>query len=545
MESSAVKNTPIRRIKYLVMLQMGQNIRLFKEKSKAKKTLGIVLPTIAFFVVTGIMTFLLSYVKNSLHISITRELFATVLLIIQAVAILSAMSSMVSLLYTSTDSMLLLSFPCSNDEIFLSKLIVYHFSEIKKSLFFLLPFMIGFGINKGGVAFWLLLIPMFYILTIIPVILGSILSFISLYIKKLFDRYVGLLIFATVLLVGVIFYGAIVLLAKLPDPLRIVAIYGKVLASIQNVCVQITRFSTIYSWIAKSMYGIQVYIWLPVVLGLVAVFGVGAWFLAKLLYFKSVNNAFGGFSKERHKSNTKNAKTIYGSFLHKELLLWTRTPGGMSSAIAMAILMPFVLYVMNYIVNAMNISMTGKYILVAFNIMIMNSLFSAYNANIAAAISREGREFALLKTAPSNTTTIVWAKLTIQAVVNLVILIADISLLKVITNLTNMNLILMFFAVLIMNFAHILWSVQIDINHPKINEYSMKGDGVVDNGNIAKSMIIGFVVGALAATVCLLLLYDSYVSGWVRFYFIIVAYFAARLFLFMRNLKIYFMEIEE
>ena len=545
MGNSAVKNTPIRRIKYLVMLQMGHKIRLFKEKSKPKKVLGIVLPIIAFFAVTGLMTFLVSYMKGTLHIRMTRELLSTILLIIQSVAIISAMSSMVSLLYTSTDSMLLLSFPCTNDEIFFSKLIVYHFSEIKKSLFFLLPFMIGFGISNGGVAYWLLLIPMFYILTIIPVLLGSILSFVSLYIKKLFDRYVGLLIFATVALVGVIFYGAIVLLAKLPDPLRIVAIYGKVLSSIQNVCVQITRFSTIYSWIAKSMYGVQVYIWLPVVIGLVLVFGVGTFFLARLLYFKSVNNAFGGFSKERHKSNTKNAKTIYGSFLHKELLLWTRTAGGMSSAIAMAVLMPFVLYVMNYIINVMKVSMTGRYILIAFNIMIMNSLFSAYNANVAAAISKEGKEFALLKTAPSNTMTIVWAKLTIQAVVNIIILIADISLLKVITKISNIDLTLMFFAVLIMNLAHIFWSVQIDINKPKINEYATKGDGVVDNGNIAKSMIIGFVVGALVATACLLLLYDSYVSGWVRFYFVIAAYLGTRIYLFLRYLKTYFMEIEE
>jgi hypothetical protein len=66
------------------------------------------------------------------------------------------------------------------------------------------------------------------------------------------------------------------------------------------------------------MYAVKMYIWLPVVLALVAAFGVGSFFLAKTLYFKSANNAFGGFSKERHKSNTKNAKTIYGSFLHKE-----------------------------------------------------------------------------------------------------------------------------------------------------------------------------------------------------------------------------------
>ncbi len=545
MEQAVAKNSIYRRLKYLVLLQMGQKIRLFKEKSTPKKVLGIALYIIAFIVATGVMTFLLRYIKGSLHINLTRELYATVLLIIQAVAIISAMSSMVSLLYTSSDSTLLLAFPCSNDEIFFSKLIVYHLDEIKKSVFFLLPFMIGFGINNGGVAFWLLLLPMFYILTIIPVILGSILSFVSLYIKKLFDRYVGIMVFATVLFIGVLFYGAMVFLAKLPDPLRLISIYAKVLASIQSVCIQITRFSTIYSWISKSMYGVQVYIWLPVVLGLVAVFGVGSLLLARLLYFKSVNNALGGFSKDRHKSSVGKTKTIYGSFLHKEMLLWTRTPGGMSSAITMAILMPFILYVMNYIINAINTSMTGKYILVAFNIMIMSGLFASYNANIAAAISKEGREFALLKTAPSNTMTIVWAKLTIQAVVNIFILIADITLLGIITNLDTLLLIIMFFAVLIINFAHILWSIQMDINHPKINEYSTRGDGVVDNGNIAKSMIIGFVIGALLGTISLLLLYDDFVSGVIRFFFILVGYFAARLYLFIQNLKVYFMEIEE
>ena len=524
---------------------MGQNIRLFKEKSKPKKILGIALQIIAFIVASGIMTFLFNYIKSSLHINLSREIFTTVVMIIQAVAILSAMTSMVGLLYTSSDSMLLFAFPCTNTEIFASKLIVYHLSELKKSVFFLLPFLIGFGIAKGGVLYWVLMLPTFYLLTIIPVILGSILSFVSLYIKKLFDRYVWVMILATVVLIGVLFYGAIVFLSKLPDPLRLVTIYGRVIASVQKTAVRITAFSTIYSWIGKYTYGQMVYLYLPVTLLLVVAIGAGCFFLARLLYFKSVNNALGGFSKERHKSNTRTSKHIYESFLHKEMLLWSRSAGGMSSAIAMAILMPFVLYVMNYILSLMRLSLIGNYIVIAFNVMVMNSLFSSYNANAASFISQEGREFALLKTAPSNTMTIVWAKLTIQAAVNIFILIINMSLLSVITSISNIDVVLMFFVMVLINFGHILWCIQIDIMKPKINEYATRGDGVVDNGNIAKAMIIGFVVGVLFATITLLLLYDAYVSGWVRIYAIAVGFFAARLYLFLQYLKVYFMEIEE
>ena len=104
---------------------------------------------------------------------------------------------------------------------------------------------------------------------------------------------------------------------------------------------------------------------------------------------------------------------------------------------------------------------------------------------------------------------------------------------------------MMFIAMIIINAAHIFWSIQLDIEHPKINDYSTRGEGVVDNANIAKSMIIGFVVGALLSTVSLLLLLDAYVSGWVRFFIIIGAYLFARVFLFKRFLKIYFFEIEE
>ena len=181
---------------------------------------------------------------------------------------------------------------------------------------------------------------------------------------------------------------------------------------------------------------------------------------------------------------------------------------------------------------------------IAFNVMINLSILSANNANVAAAISTEGNEFAVLKTAPSNTSVICWAKIAVTSLVNFIALAVTFVMLTFTTNLQGENLALMAVLLVFVTMGHIMWSFQIDVNNPRILDYAMKGNNVVSNVNIGKAILIGFGVSTVTGVLALLLLMDSLLTGWIRLIAIAIAFVIARFYLLRRNIKVYFNEIQ-
>lgn len=98
--------------------------------------------------------------------------------------------------------------------------------------------------------------------------------------------------------------------------------------------------------------------------------------------------------------------------------------------------------------------------------------------------------------------------------------------------------------ILFISLGQIAWGFEFDIRKPKINEYATKGDGVTDNGNIAKAMAVSFLIATLFGVGGMLLMVESYVYGWVRLLAISAVFLAARFYLLNSNLKAYFEDIQ-
>ena len=176
--------------------------------------------------------------------------------------------------------------------------------------------------------------------------------------------------------------------------------------------------------------------------------------------------------------------------------------------------------------------------------MIIITLLTTYNSNQSAVFSSEGLEFAVLKTAPSKTMNIGWAKMTVAAAVNVVALIVNVVMLTFIADISDGNLVLMFWTMLFASLAHILWSCQLDLLNPKFADYAAKGGMVNDNKNIAKAMFIGFLLGTLYGFLTLLIMMDNFSTSWLRIVLLSFALFAARLYLYYANMKVYYREME-
>ena len=544
-KEKTVKNTALRRIKYLTLMQIGEKFRLIREKDKKKLAFSLFLCTVAVIAITVALIFGLNYLKGTFHLTIGVNMFTTVIFLTQLLGIVTCMGGMLSVLYTSRENTILLAFPCKYSEIFISKIVVFSIEEIKKSVFFILPFLVSYGIvSGGGVAYWLQMPLTWLIMCLLPVFISAILSIPAIYIKRFLENHV----FIYSILIACVLVGAFVIivfvLGKLPTPIRILEIYGKFVAFVETAFVSINKFALFYNFIGKMMFADKVYMYLPLTLLVFVVIGALCFLVAMPFYFKAVSSATEHSKKKKHKVIKHKKNSLFLTLLRKEFKLFFRSSKSVTGAVVVVLVFPIISYVLNFVLAAINTNTVGDFLTVAFNIMITLSLLGTYNANCAMEISKEGSEFAILKAAPSKTMMITWAKVVVATMVDVFAIIATVVMLIVTTELSIVNLSLMSVVLLFMSLAHIFWSFQLDITNPKINDYAVKGDNVIDNPNVAKSIAIGFLTATISGLLVLLILLDGFVSGWLRIILIAVAFFGMRLYLYNSNLKVYFNDIQ-
>lgn len=543
-ETKEIKNTAFRRVKYLSLMQMGEQLRAKKTYSVKKKAFLTFLKVCLMIVVTAVILFALSYFKNTFQVQPSKEMFISFIFVLQLATIFSSVGSMMSILYTSKENTMLLVFPCTYGEIFLSKIVVFAIAELKKSIYFLVPILLAFGLLSGGVIYWLLVIPMWLMLCLFPVLLGALFSIPLIYIKRFLEKHLSLYAFLIVAFITALFIGVTFLLQKLPDPLRLVAIYGQFIKQVEGFLAAFSDWSLWYIFIGLAMFGEKVYITLPLSLAVFAAVAAACYLIARPFYFKAVSSTVEAGRTKKHKHRKHRVNNLFLTFFRKELKLFFRNSQSVNSAVITILMFPFLSYVFNFILLVINKSILGDFMSVAFNVMITLSILSANNANVASAISSEGNEFAVLKTAPSNTSVICWAKIAVTAMVNFIALAITFVMLTFTTTLGADDLLLMAILLVFTTLGHIFWSFQLDINSPRILDYATKGNNVVDNANIGKAIVIGFLIATITGVLALLLLMDAFVSGWIRLLAIAIAFFIARLYLLITNVKIYFNEIQ-
>lgn len=543
-DTKEIKNTPFRRVKYLSLMQMGEQLRAKKTQSKKKRAFFLFLKVCICIAVTAVVIFGFSFLDTTFQFEPSKEMFISLIAVIQLVTILSNIGSIMSILYTSKENAMLLVFPCTYGEIFLSKIVVFAIEEMKKSIYFILPILLAFGVLSGGVAYWIFLAPMWFMLCLLPVLFSALLSIPLIYVKRFLEKHLGLYAALVVAVIVAAFAGVTVLLEKLPDPLRLVAVYKDFIATVETWFATASKWSLWYVFIGNTMFGETLWLYLPLSVLTFAAFCMACFLIGRPFYFKAVSSTVEAGRTKKHKPVQHKYNNLFLTFFRKELKLFFRNSQSVNSAVITILMFPFLSYVFNFILLVINKNVLGDFMSVAFNVMITLSILSANNANVAAAISTEGHEFAILKTAPSNTSVICWAKIAVTSLVNFIALAATFVMLTFTTTLSGSSLALMAVLLVFVTMAHIMWSFQIDVNNPRILDYAMKGNNVVSNVNIGKAILIGFGIATITGVLALLLLMDSLVTGWLRLLAIAIAFTVARFYLLRRNIKVYFNEIQ-
>ena len=551
----------VKEIKILTLLQLSDKYKIKRDETVSQKLGSIGKFLMKMIIAYGIMTALFLVVFKVLFFNSTVYLFTSVLFLMQVLSIIQSMVTLSRTLYNSKDNMILLTYPVEHIYIYISKLLVAYISELLKSLVFTLPMFLAYAtIVPNMFSFSYVLFSIIYsiILPLFPVLIGALLSIPFLYISKAVKKYSILKLLLTFIIVALLILLTVFIIRALGDkPIRIVALFNKFNKSLTKVFTKITKFSLFYNFVGKTMYKEHIFL-NNLYLILCLIFIAGLSIAASLpLFFKLASSESESAVQRSHSSLNVANKSTFMAFMRKEFTLSIRNMSDFMSNYVFLFVMPFVLIILTAIYTRINRIELGYSMTYAFIGLITLVLLSASNTISASAISSEGGEFVLLKTAPGKTTNIIWSKLLINYSISLIsTTISYIALFLALRKtdtftggLELSKLIPIYLFVIIIEFGLILWSIQLDILNPKLKEY----ENTKDRGEIkstSTSVIIGLVV-SLILSVIVLILYTMFFKGTLNLIFIYIGlillgaiFIGIRLYFLINYVNAFFDDIE-
>lgn len=545
-------------LKPLVMMQLKDKIDLSFLKS-TKQTINKIVFAILGFIVTTAFTALLFYVArrfnvfsllNAVPVSVMTVLFT----LMMTLSIVSCTYGLMKALYFSKDNLVLLTFPVTPNMVFLSKLIVFYVYEVKRTVSFLLPMFIGYGIIGGFTPLYFLwIIFAFIFISAIPVVTGALLSIPAMLISQFLKRFkaLQLLLFTGVLVAG--FFGVMKAIALIPSNINIIGTWGIIFWKIQDLLTWFVGVFEPFHKLVLFMVGdhinfVQVLFTqntLPtfglLLAFLVVVFGL-SFALVRPLFFKMSSKPFEFRNRNvKHaKKNKKRGKFI--SSIRKEFVINFRTTELIATNFILFASLPVAIFLLNKIYAAMNTRLVGEYMTFSFNILVILLIVLSSNYVIASAFSKEGASGYLIKTKPASYHISLLSKLVFHALTTTASLIVTVVVLQAVNQMPTLNLWLLFGTVFFISIGHLMWSAELDIMNPQNRQYATTG-GHTNNPNEAKSTLYAFMLSFLFFGASLFLFGEGILLAWVKLCVIAFVFMIFRIYLFVEKVKVYYKEV--
>lgn len=538
-----------KRIKLLTILQLSDRFKLKKLGTKKELAARIGIILFLLIVITVICSAMLYALCDIIMIPKTYNLITFVIFLFQILSIVACTNGLLKTLYLSKDNAILLSYPTHHVEVFMSKLLVFYIYEFIKSIFLILPLLLSFGIifkilSVGYIISTLILI---VILPLFPVLIGAFLTMPILFITRFINKFSWLKAILSISLLVVIFWALVKIMNLIPVPLRIVALYNQFIVGVTEFISSVNNYSLFYMNIGKILIGENVFINYLIVFAILLGLLVLVAGLAMPVYFTLASKSHEQANVKKHKGKNIAHKNTFFTFVKKEWLLSIRNINDFINNYSFMFATPYVLYIMVSIFTAVDRNQLGHNMTIAFTGFIALMLASSSNTSSALAITQEGSEFVLLKTAPADTSNMAWAKIFFNLVFSSIMLIISFAVIiifcKRIEN--TLPIWLMLIAVLFINAGLIFWSFQIDIMNPKLREYASNSDTSTVN-NAAESIKIGLIITVAFTALSVLFLMDgnNAIWQWGRILGVSLVFLFVRFYLFRSYLKNIFPDIE-
>ncbi|MCH5171435.1 MAG: hypothetical protein J1F31_01180 [Erysipelotrichales bacterium] len=504
----------------LILMQLRDKFDFSWTKTTKGKIQKIVLTILKFALITAIVYFLSYFARILLNLYYYSEIIEVMIVIVGFILIMSVISCTLGLmrnLYFADDNKVLVTLPVTSDMLFFSKLIVFYIFEIKKSFDMLLPVILAFLISAvqnsqvSWIAFAWMWIPFLFIVAL-PVLIGSLLSIPCMYINKFFKKFP---LIETVIILFAVAAGIVLvvyLINLIPENIDLNNQWSYVRNFISDFLIGFKTKLSPLAYLVYSMVGNPVNSipkhqinWITVLTTIslialsLALIGI-SYLTAKPLFFSMMTKSF-EFDKNLINREVKNkVRKPFISFVNKDFQINFRSVEISGNYLAVYIIVPILILLLNSLFGAMNTKLSGDIMTYSFNILLILLPLLASNSMIATFYSKEGQAGYIKKTKPVKPIFPLIAKLLFNLAFSLPSIVITMAIFGKFSNIGLGNVIILSFAILFIQYAHIFFSATMDIMNPQNEQYATIGDSI-DNPNERKSTFLAFALSFAIALI--------------------------------------------
>ena len=544
-------------------MQLKDKLDIGFIKDKARVIRKVIFFILRFLIVAAI-SFALLFVSSFLRIFhnspfLPTSIMTVVMTIILLISTFTCTVDLIKSLYLAEDNQVLITYPISANRIFLSKIIVFYLYEIYKNVTFTLPIFLAYGfLSPVNWFFYIWVFIAFFFVSMIPVVLGVVLSVPGLYLIRFFNRYRGLKIIFFILLLGGFIYGLAQLVLLIPNEINVLNYWGpiKVLLSDVTIFFQ-TYFSPVYL-VVKMVVGkydatmhysyLNGDVWLTflgLIVSMAALF-FSIYYLSRFIFIKMTSKSFEYEKKFQVKVLLNRRLPSFLSFVLKELRLIFRTGEFTYNFIATYVSIPLIILLINQIFASMDLYTNGEFMVQAFNILIIMLPLLASNSMIATMYSKEGRTAYLKRTKPVIIVFPLLAKLLPNITLSVVSLIVSLYIFNAHVNYIAINIVFLSIALIFIQIGHILFCALLDLMNPQNEQYATSG-GQISNPNETKATLSAFIISFLVALIALGLMIEEQFKPEVNFNLAFlklmllgIVFLGTNIYMFIAKIKAYY-----
>lgn len=545
-------------LKTLCKMQLKDRINLSFLKSVKQTIFKVVLSLLKFALITVVIYFgfyILSYLRLvSLLPGVPENLFEVIFTCLMLLSIVVCSFGLVKTLYFAKDNFMLLTMPVDRTKVFLSKLIVFYIYEFIRNLNYFLPLLVAYGlINKMPFYYFFWLVLAMFIITLIPVCIGALLSIPLMYIQNFVKSYKFLEYTLVVVLIAGVSVGLILVINSIPANFDLIGTWGTTFWNIQNFLNTFNKIFMPFTWmsiaivgkrygISNNLFRLEQWISILIILGGIAIIFGLTYLLVRPMYFHMASTPF-EYKKDKVTKTIPNKKqNAFWSGVVKDFKLNFRTPSKFYSLVAVIIGLPTSIFLLNKIYSAMDTRLTGTNMSIAFNILLILLIALSSNTMLAHVYSEEGNARYQLKTNPKPQMNSLVSKLVINVIGMTLSILITVIIFASFLKINVLNTILIFVFIESLYLGHMLHSVELDIMNPQTQRYQTEGDNL-SNPNDIKSVIFAFLISIIFAFITYFLISENMNIVWTKVMLVAVVYMLIRTWLFVNKVKVYYKEV--
>ncbi len=545
-------------LKTLVSMQLKEKLNL-KGRSKFNKrtAFGMIFAVLKFALIVGLCFVFLFLARKLQLFSLTgilpTSIVTVVFTVMLLISIVATTMSLTKSMYYSHDNPVLLTLPCKASEVYLSKLIVYYIYELIRNFSFMVPMFIAFGvISKFSFIYYIWLLICFVFISMIPVVIGALLSIPGMWFYDFFRQYKRLQLGCLIALIGLIVISVVKAIAIIPKNIDLLGTWGTTYWQIQDFLKAFTNNFSVFHRVVEMIVGVRAglhnkifvidtFITLAILLiSIVALFMLGI-VVVKPLFYKMASKPF-EYRKDLVKAKQNKILPKRATTYKTELLLNIRQPERIFSSVGVLIALPILIFFLNKMFMAMSTRLLGDNMSISFNILIILLVALTSNSYAASAFSKDGRSSYLIKVQPSKYQPLLLAKLSFNSVTLVLSFIATFIVVYLNTGLGFAKALVLILSCIAIYFAHLFYSAELDIMNPQTELYATIGN-TDNNPNETKSTLMAFLISFLVFGLFLLLLIENNsLFTYLKLFAVSLVMMISRLYLFLNKIKLYYME---